>query len=180
MPAPPPARTFDLAQVNVAIPRETRISSVFADFIAALAPINALAESSSGFVWRFHEAGDGALWVRRFEEDVIVFNMSTWESLDALADFVFKSAHSAIMRERRKWFLPMQEAYAALWWVPLGHRPGIREAEERVAYLRQHGPTPFAFTFKQPFPPPGVEPTAGDAQRAPSPSHHAPLSSSRS
>jgi hypothetical protein len=152
--APSTARAFDLAQVNVALPRETHISAVFADFIAALAPINALAESSPGFVWRFQEDGGG---FRKFgDDDAIVFNMSTWESLDALADFVFKSAHSAIMRERRKWFLPMKEAYAALWWVPVGHRPGISEAEERVAHLRQHGPTSFAFTFKQPFPPPGV------------------------
>jgi hypothetical protein len=154
--APSPARAFDLAQVNVALPRETHISAVFADFIAALAPINALAESSPGFVWRFQEDGDGALFVRSFGDDAIVFNMSTWESLDALADFVFKSAHSAIMRERRKWFLPTKEAYAALWWVPVGHRPSVNEAEERVAHLRQHGPTPFAFTFKQAFPPPGV------------------------
>jgi hypothetical protein len=152
--APSTARAFDLAQVNVALPRETHISAVFADFIAALAPINALAESSPGFVWRYQE--DGALFVREFGDDAIVFNMSTWESLDALADFVFKSAHSGIMRERRKWFLPMKEAYAALWWVPLGHRPSVREAEERVAHLRQHGPTPFAFTFKHPFPPPGA------------------------
>jgi Domain of unknown function (DUF3291) len=84
--------------------------------------------------------------------------MSTWESLDALADFVFKSAHSEIMRERRQWFLPMKEAYAALWWVPVGHRPSVQEAEERVAHLRLHGSTVFAFTFKLPFPPPGLEP----------------------
>ncbi len=151
------ARSFDLAQVNVALPRETHISAVFADFIAALAPINALAESSAGFVWRFQEEAGDAVMFRRFGNDAIVFNMSTWTSLDALADFVFKSAHSEIMRERRKWFLPMKEAYAALWWVPLGHRPSIEEAEERVAHLRRHGPMPFAFTFKQPFPPPGVE-----------------------
>jgi hypothetical protein len=151
------ARTFDLAQVNIALPRETHISSVFADFIAVLAPINALAESSAGFVWRFQEEAGGAVTLRKLGNDAIVFNMSTWESLDALADFVFKLAHSEIMRERRKWFLPMKEAYAALWWVPLGHLPSIPEAEERVAHLRRHGPMPFAFTFKQPFPPPGVE-----------------------
>lgn len=154
------ARSFDLAQVNVALPRETHISSVFADFIAAVAPINALAESSPGFVWRFQEDGGDAVTVRKFGDDAIVFNMSTWESLDALADFVFKSAHSAIMRERRKWFVPMKEAYAALWWVPVGHRPSISEAEERVTHLRQHGSTQFAFIFKQPFPPPGLEPPA--------------------
>jgi Domain of unknown function (DUF3291) len=164
--APSTARAFDLAQVNVAMPRETHISAVFADFIAALAPINALAESSPGFIWRLQEDRGDAVMVREFGDDAIVFNMSTWESLDALADFVFKSAHSAIMRERRKWFLPMKEAYAALWWVPVGHRPCIREAEERVAYLRQHGPTQFAFTFNQSFPLPDSVRPPGQQQRS--------------
>lgn len=122
-----------------------------------MAPTNALAEASAGFVWRFQEEAGEAVTFRRFGNDAIIFNMSTWESLDALANFAFKSAHSEIMRERRKWFLPMKEAYAAMWWVPLGHRPSIQEAEERVAHWRRHGPMPFAFTFKQPFPPPGVE-----------------------
>ena len=155
-------RLFDLAQVNVALPRESHTSPLFADFIAALAPINALAESSPGFVWRFQEPGGDALSVLRFGNDEIVFNMSTWESVDALANFAFKSAHTSIMRERRKWFLPMKEAYAALWWVPLGHRPSIGEAEERVTHLRAHGPTQFAFTFQEWFPPPGDHPTAAE------------------
>ena len=160
----PSNRAFDLAQVNIAAPKIATISAVFADFMAALDPINALAESSPGFVWRFQDDGENIVSIRRFEGDPIVFNMSTWQSLDSLADFVFKSAHSAIMRERRKWFLPMKEAYAALWWVPIGHRPSIHEAEQRVAHLRQHGPTPVAFTFKQPFPPPEV--AQPDARRA--------------
>ncbi len=62
------------------------------------------------------------------------------------------SAHAEVMRARRKWFVPMKkEVYVALWWVPSGHRPSVREAEDRVAHLRQHGSTAFAFTFKQPF-----------------------------
>ena len=155
MVAPPAARTFDLAQVNIALPREAHLSSLYADFIAALTPINALAESSPGFVWRFRDDGGNGV-SRKFGDDAIVFNMSTWESLDALAAFVFKSAHSGIMRARSKWFLPMTEAYAALWWVPVGHRPSVGEADERVAHLRLHGPRPVAFTFKKPFPPPGA------------------------
>jgi hypothetical protein len=80
--------------------------------------------------------------------------MSTWESLEALTAFVYGSAHSEVMRARRKWFAPMKDVYAALWWVPLGHRPTVREAEERVASLPDQGPTAFAFTFKNPFGPP--------------------------
>jgi hypothetical protein len=150
-------RAFDLAQVNVALPREPLDSALLADFVASLAPINALAEASPGFVWRLQGDGGDATAVRGFGDDRILVNMSTWESLDALASFVFHSAHAGVMRERRKWFVPLQEVYVALWWVPAGHRPTVREAEERVAHLREHGPSAFAFTFKQPFPPPGAE-----------------------
>jgi hypothetical protein len=31
----------------------------------------------------------------------------------------------------------------------------------RLAHLREHGPTPFAFPFGAPFPPPGDSPVAG-------------------
>ena len=144
-------RVFHLAQVNIALPRESLNSELLADFIAALAPINALAEASPGFVWRLQgDAGD-ATAVRGFGDDRILVNMSTWDSIDAFAKFVFGSSHAEIMRSRRKWFVPMKESYAALWWVPFGHRPNVREAEERIAHLRMHGPTAFAFSLKQTF-----------------------------
>jgi hypothetical protein len=159
-------RTFDLAQVNIALPREPLDSALLSDFVAALESINALAESSLGFVWRLQGDGADATSVRGFGDDRILVNMSTWESLDALADFVFKSMHSEIMRARRKWFAPMKEAYVALWWVPVGHRPSVREAEDRVAHLRLHGPTAFAFTFRQPFPAPGASMGLGERSDA--------------
>ena len=48
---------------------------------------------------------------------------------------------------------PRTGAYAALWWVPAGHIPGIDEATKRLAYLDAHGPTQFAFTFQVTFQP---------------------------
>ena len=41
-----------------------------------------------------------------------------------------------------------------MWWVPAGHVPDVAEARERLAHLRAHGPSPFAFPFGAPFPPP--------------------------
>jgi hypothetical protein len=136
-----------LAQANIALPIEPLDSARLADFVAAIAPINALADTSPGFVWRLGDATS----VRGFGDDRLIINMSTWTSLDALADYAFKSAHADVMRERRRWFVPMKEAYSVLWWVPEGHRPTMVEAEERLAHLRAHGPTPYAFTFKRPF-----------------------------
>ncbi|MBZ0289784.1 MAG: DUF3291 domain-containing protein, partial [Anaerolineae bacterium] len=40
-----------------------------------------------------------------------------------------------------------------LWWIPSGHIPTVADAVSRLEYLREHGPTPQAFTFKQRFTP---------------------------
>jgi len=37
------------------------------------------------------------------------------------------------------------------WWVPVGHRPSLAEAAERLEQLRQRGPTSTAFTFGKMF-----------------------------
>jgi hypothetical protein len=60
--------------------------------------------------------------------------------------------------DAREWFARAAEATTALWWVPAGHVPSLEEAKERLAHLAQHGPTPFAFTFKVRFPPPDEDP----------------------
>jgi hypothetical protein len=62
-------------------------------------------------------------------------------------------AHLDVLRRRREWFEALGEAYLALWWVPAGHIPSVAEAEERVAALRERGPTAYAFTFRVHFEP---------------------------
>ena len=53
-----------------------------------------------------------------------------------------------MLRHREEWFERFAGIYLALWWVPVGHIPGIDEAKKRLAHLDQYGPTQFAFTFK--------------------------------
>jgi hypothetical protein len=43
---------YELAQLNIALMKEPLESPRMADFVANLERINALAESSPGFVWR--------------------------------------------------------------------------------------------------------------------------------
>jgi len=145
---------YELAQLNIGVIRGPMDSPIMADFAANLARINALAESSPGFVWRLQtEAGD-ATALRPFADPNQLLNMSVWSDADALRRFVYRSAHADILRRRREWFEPLKEAIMVLWWVPRGHRPGIEEAIARLALLRERGPTPAAFTFRQTFPPP--------------------------
>ena len=49
----------------------------------------------------------------------------------------------------------------ALWWIPAGHIPTVAEGLERLAHLKQHGPTARAFTFRAPFPSPGGDKVEG-------------------
>ena len=148
------AATYDLAQVNIMRLRAALDSPELAAFVAALDPVNALAEGSPGFVWRLEAADGNSTSIRIFDDATLIVNMSTWQSLEALTDYAYRSAHAEIMRRRREFALPIAEAYVALWWVPRGHRPTIAEAEERLRHLRAHGPTSFAFGVRTPYPPP--------------------------
>jgi hypothetical protein len=145
--------THDLAQVNVMRLKAPLDSPALAAFVAAIAPVNAIADAAPGFVWRLKNAYDGASPLLLFDGEALLVNMSTWRSLEALTDYVYRTGHADVMRRRREFALPIGEAYVALWWVPRGHEPTVAEAEERLRHLRAHGPSPFAFGIKAPFAP---------------------------
>jgi len=144
---------YELAQLNVAIMKEPLESPGMADFVANLDRINALAESSPGFVWRLQTEEGDATAMRPMGDDTLV-NVSVWQDVDALNKYVYGSAHVEIMRRRKEWFERMREAYVVLWWVRKGHRPTVQEAIAKLEQLRANGPTEDAFTFRQAFLPP--------------------------
>lgn len=145
---------YQLAQLNVATLLAPLDSPQLADFVANLAPINALAEQSPGFVWRLQDEEGDATAFRPFGDNMIV-NMSVWRDVASLQAFAYRSGHSEFVRRRREWFEKASEAIFVLWWVPEGHEPDLAEAAERIALLRDRGPTRAAFTFRDAFPPPG-------------------------
>ena len=148
-----------LAQVNVARLLEPLDSERLSGFVAALDPVNAAAEEAPGFIWRLQSEEGNAISIVAFEWDVgasagIIVNLSVWESVQALTTFVHGPVHRAVLLQRRQWFERMSDATTALWWVRDGELPSTSGAESRVRHLRARGPTPFAFTFKESFPPP--------------------------
>jgi hypothetical protein len=156
---------WHLAQLNVGILRGPLDSPKVAGFVAMLDPINALADASPGFVWRLQTEDGNATAIRPFDDDRILVNMSVWESLETLADFVYASRHLDVLRRRREWFETMAEAHMVLWWVPAGTIPTTDEARRRLEALRSRGPSPDAFTFREPFPPPGSGETVSTDER---------------
>ena len=139
-----------LAQLNVALAKGPMDGPVMSDFQAALEPINALADAAAGFVWRLQTEDGDATAIRPYEDERMMVNMSVWESIEVLRAFVYTSAHTPVMRERKRWFEKL-ETYLVLWWVPAGHQPTVDEAKERLEHLTRHGPTPYAFTFRASF-----------------------------
>ncbi|MEU5634752.1 DUF3291 domain-containing protein [Streptomyces rishiriensis] len=140
-------RAAHLAQLNVATLRHPLDDPRTASFVEMLDPVNAVADSAPGFVWRLVEEGAAdATGLRPAGEGVIV-NLTVWQTREALWDFTYRSGHLEAMRRRREWFERHTEAHLVLWWVPAGHLPTVDEALERLADLRAHGPSPRAFTF---------------------------------
>ena len=124
---------------------------IMADFVNNLDRINTLAENSDGFIWRLKGDENNATALRVFEDDQLIINMSVWKDLDALFKFTYQSDHIEVFKRRKEWFSKMRDMHMALWYVESGHEPTPDEAKHRLAYLNEHGVTPYAFTFKSNF-----------------------------
>jgi hypothetical protein len=152
---------YQLAQANVAYALAPHDDPRLADFMARLDEINQLAERSPGFVWRYvTDSRDPAQ--REFADPLVLFNMSVWDSIDALHAYTYRTAHAEVYAARKQWFVDVKAVVGghalAMWWIPRGERPTVAEAKERLAAITANGPSERAFTFKQRFPPPAITP----------------------
>lgn len=146
-----------LAQLNIGRLRAPIDAPETAEFKNALDSINALAESSPGFVWRLtDEDSNNATSISYSGDPLEIPNLSVWTSIDALSDFVYRTAHTPFLRRRREWF-ERTELFLVLWWIPAGHISTLGEALDRLARLGRDGPTSAAFTFRHKFGPDGRE-----------------------
>lgn len=145
---------FHLAQVNIGRLRAPLEDPLMEGFRSQLAPINALADRTPGFVWRLQTEDGNATAIRPFADDRMAINLSVWESLEALQRFVYASDHVAPLGSRKQWFEPIDGPILALWWIPAGQIPTVADAQQRLEHLKAHGPSAYAFTFRTSFPAP--------------------------
>jgi hypothetical protein len=143
-----PTPRWHLAELNVMRMLAPVDHATMVDFVALLAPINALAEASPGFVWRLEAENIDPF------DDTLLVNYSIWRSQQELWNFLYASQHLDVIRRRREWAERLPTASHVLWWIPAGTVPAISDAVARLEQLRTLGPSPHAFTFRSPFPPP--------------------------
>ena len=145
---------MQLAQVNVTRAVARLDSPRLQGFVDLNGPLDDLARASPGFVWRPRARDLDVRELAVFGDlSRVVPNFSIWESIEALRDYVYSSAHREALRRRAEWFLRPTAASSALWWVPEGERPSCAEFHRRLQLLRTEGPTPAAFTLARPYPP---------------------------
>lgn len=140
-----------LAQLNIALAKYPLDAPEIKDFIDNLDKVNGIAESSEGFVWRLKDESGDATNIKAFDDPNMIVNMSVWDSVDSLKNFMFRTHHRDFMRRKGEWFHRLAEDTYVLWWVEDEHIPSLDEAIERLEHLRETGDSPYAFTFKASF-----------------------------
>jgi heme-degrading monooxygenase HmoA len=148
---------YHLAQANVAYALAAHDDERLADYMARLDEMNALADASPGFVWRYRtDSRDPSQ--RELDDPRVLFNLSVWRSVEDLHAYTYKTAHAEVYAARRRWFSDARAVVGghalALWWLPRGALPTVAEAKRRLFMVTERGPSAEAFTLKQRFPPP--------------------------
>jgi len=143
---------FHLAQLNIAQMKYPLDDPRMQAFVDQLDAVNALADRAPGFVWRLQTDEGDATAIDFFGADTLV-NMSVWQDVESLRDYAFRSAHKEVLGRRHEWFERTEDAYSVLWWIPAGSIPSLEQARERLDSLRERGPSPHAFNFRQLFEP---------------------------
>ena len=146
---------YNIAEINIAKIKGVDINDpIMKEFVDNLDGVNAIAESSSGFVWRLKDESNNATSINPYNDEQIIINISVWESIEALEHFMYKTFHSNFLKRRKEWFQTFGKVSTAMWWIPNGQVPTIEESVEKLDYLQKNGSTELVFDFKNKFPAP--------------------------
>lgn len=145
------APAMHLAELNVGRLLAPTTDPRVAEFMGALDRVNGLGKRMPGFVWMME--GSGAPGTGNTENAIggdpqFVSNLTVWESVETLENFVWNTVHRAFYERRSEWFEVLGKMHFVMWWVPAGHRPTLDEALDRLAHLQAHGDSDHAFGWK--------------------------------
>ncbi|MEM6494088.1 MAG: DUF3291 domain-containing protein [Pseudomonadota bacterium] len=136
-----------LAELNIGKFKYPTDDPRMAGFMNNLDLVNAVAERSPGFVWRLKDETNNATNFRIADD--MALNLSVWESAKSLENFVFNTIHEKFYRRKELWFEAAEERHFVLWSVPVGHRPSVDEAWDKLQDYQQNGPTERAFGWAE-------------------------------
>src|SRR5579871_1614828 len=88
-----PMARYHIAEINIGRIRAELDDPIIAGFVNRLDEINALADTSPGFVWRLQTTEGNATYFRPFNDAHLLLNMSVWTDIDSLRRYVYQTAH---------------------------------------------------------------------------------------
>ncbi|MEM9032656.1 MAG: DUF3291 domain-containing protein [Pseudomonadota bacterium] len=137
-----------LAELNVgrlvADTDDPRVS----EFMNALDRVNTLGRRMPGFVWMMEgsgEPGTGNTETAIGGDPRFIANLTVWESVETLEQFVWNTVHRQFYERRAEWFEVLGEMHFVMWWVEAGHHPSLDEALAKLAQLKSNGDSDEAF-----------------------------------
>ncbi len=148
-------QNYQLAEINVAHMKGVNIDDpIMKEFVDNLDNVNELAERSKGFVWRLKDEDNDATSFNPYNNEQIIINVSVWDSVEDLGNYVFKTFHSDFLKRRKEWFHTYGKVHTAMWWIPAGQFPTVKEAVKKLDDLQKNGASQEVFNFRHKFPKP--------------------------
>ncbi|WP_428672332.1 DUF3291 domain-containing protein [Roseibium sp.] len=138
---------FHIAELNVARLKHAIFDPRISDFVNNLNRVNAVAERSPGFVWRKKDETGSSISMSPDNDPMIIPNLSVWEDVLSLENFVFKTVHKRFYERRAEWFGLLGKMHFVMWPVPVGHEPSLEEAWQKLDQLNTQGSTEQAFDW---------------------------------
>ena len=148
MPSSRDERLRHLAELNIGRLIAPTDDPRVAEFMEALDRVNGLGKRMPGFVWMMEGSGEPGIGnTENFigDDPQLVTNLTVWESVETLENFVWNTVHRQFYERRLEWFEVMRKMDFVMWWIEKGHRPTLDEGLQRLDRLRAHGNTPQAF-----------------------------------
>lgn len=118
------------------------------EFMNALDLVNGLGKRMPGFVWMMEGSGEPGRGNTDTELDgdpQFVANLTVWEDVTSLEQFVWGTIHRKFYERRQEWFEVLGGMHFVMWWIPVGRTPSLDEARARLDHLQQYGETDHAF-----------------------------------
>ncbi|WP_299844248.1 DUF3291 domain-containing protein [uncultured Paracoccus sp.] len=138
-----------LAEFNLGVLKHDWADPRVKDFVDGLDRVNGIAQRSPGFVWMLSEDEMDA--AQRDPDGALGGNprtastLSVWQDGASLERFVWNTVHKQFYDRKAEWYDAVDTPRLVMWWVPVGHRPTIAEAMQRLSQLAAQGDTPEAF-----------------------------------
>jgi len=141
-------RDMHLAELNIGRLVADTDDPRVADFMNALDRVNGMGKRMPGFVWMME--GSGEPGTGNTENNIggdprFVANLTVWESVETLEQFVWNTVHRQFYERRQQWFEVLGKMHFVMWWVEPGHQPSLDEALSRLEYLEANGNSDHAF-----------------------------------